>query len=420
MKYNDSEEYKQEKQFIELSKNKAIRNYLKVNNSEILERFQEIELSGKPARFLALKSFVESPEYKAERKLHRKENSDEYQRELEYIGLKKDSEVKQYFKLKNWAPLNDYFLVKDSEILRQYNSLQSLTLSEDFQKNRAYLLSKDKFNQSEEFKKLSEYQQLTKSEKIKWFYSLENTKKFDDIKRWKLVFSDDFSENNLNNQKWITRYFWGDALLSKTYTLAADKHWYTESKNIHINESILKISTKKEKAEGMAWHLTHGFIPKGFDYTSGIINSGSSFRQKNGRFEAKVRFSCVKGLYHAFWLVGDQMLPHINVFRFEGKSSKPSIQGSLFWQNGTKKKASSCKTTLSGFEIDKEFFILGVDWTPSRIVWKINGIPYLETSNNLPEIPAYLVISSGVIDDADDSMLPATFEVDWVKCWKEV
>jgi hypothetical protein len=53
------------------------------------------------------------------------------------------------------------------------------------------------------------------------------------------------------------------------------------------------------------------------------------------------------------------------------------------------------------------------------MIWKINGIPYLETDKNLPDFPAYLVISSGVVAETNDSLLPATLEVDWVKCWKE-
>jgi hypothetical protein len=32
----------------------------------------------------------------------------------------------------------------------------------------------------------------------------------------------------------------------------------------------------------------------------------------------------------------------------------------------------------------------------------------------------YVVLSSGVTEQADDQLLPAKMEVDWVRCWKEV
>jgi len=53
------------------------------------------------------------------------------------------------------------------------------------------------------------------------------------------------------------------------------------------------------------------------------------------------------------------------------------------------------------------------------LTWKINGKPYKEESKNLPNEPMYMVISSGVIAETEDNLLPATLEVDWVKCWRE-
>jgi beta-glucanase (GH16 family) len=418
LKYKGSEEHQKELEFTRLSKDSAVKNYFKIKDSEILNTYKSIELTGKPTRFKELKQLVESPDYQANRKIHKKDNSDEYQKEIEFKKLKGDAELKKFFKLTKWKPLTDYFHLEGSQTIVRHNELKEYVSSEEFLQRKTYLLSNDKYEQSETFKKVQEFNRLKKSEKFVWYHSLENTKKFDDIKRWQLVFSDEFTEKDLDSHKWITRYFWGETLLNKSYSLAADRHWYNEKKNIEIANSILKITTKKEKSEGIAWDLKYGFVPKSFDFTSGIICNGHTFRQQYGRFEAKIRFSGNPGVYHAFWLVGDTMLPHIDIFRQKGKNNS-SIQGSIFWPNGTAKKPKSSKSSLGGFDFKTDFFILSLDWTPKSMTWKINGIPYKEITTNLPDTPTYMVISSGVVSETDDTLLPAILEVDWVRCWSE-
>lgn len=419
LKYQNSQEHLNEHEFKQLTKDKALKHYLHVQDSDELNLYKSIELSGKPVRYKELKQIVESPDYVRHRNEHKRNNSDEYQKELEFNNLKHDSELKKYLKLNNSKPFQDYIELEGSDKVKRFFELENYLSTEEFKTKKQYLLSKNKFEQSEAYKKLTEYNDLNKSKKIIWFKSLENSNKFDEIKRWELTFSEDFSSNKLDPKTWMTRYFWGDALLKKSYSLAADRHCYAEDKNIEINNSILKITTRKENAEGLAWDLKYGFVPKEFEYTSGLISTGQFFRQLHGRFEAKVRFTKAPGIYHAFWLVGEKMLPHIDVFRLNGKNN-PAVQGSLFSENGAGKKPIAVKSSVGGFDFGSSFFILSIDWTPNKIVWKINGIPYMETDKNLPAEPAYLVVSSGVVGQTNDSMLPVTLEVDWVRCWKEV
>ena len=97
--------------------------------------------------------------------------------------------------------------------------------------------------------------------------------------------------SGVDRKKWILRYFWGDAVLNDTYALADEKHLFTDGKNLEIAQGKLKIITKKEKIQGKAWDPKMGFFPKEFNYTSGLISSGKSFRQQYGLFEAKIRFN---------------------------------------------------------------------------------------------------------------------------------
>lgn len=418
LKFQGSEEQKLELELKLLSKKKAIRNYVRVKSSEKVELYKRVDLSGKPQKYEELKQFVQSVGYKSQRKEHKKNNSEEYQKEIEFNSFKKDDELKQYLKLKGWKPLQDFLRLENSEEISRYYELGKLLSTKEFAEKKEYLLSKNKFEQTDAYQKLKEYETLRKSEKITWFTSLNNTHKFDEIKKWKATFSDDFSSNKLDTNKWITQYFWGKTLLENGYSLAGDKHTYTNGNNIDVSNNSLKIVTRKEKAEGLAWDKRFGFIPQTFDYTSGIINTGQSFRQLYGKFEAKVKFTMAPNVFHAFWLVGDTMLPHIDVIRQSG-GNKPNVQGSMFWQNG-QKKPNSFKASLNGFNFSDGFYILSIEWTPNKLEWKINGVTYAQTTSNIPQNPAYLVFSSGVKGDRADGMLPANLEVGWVRCWEMV
>ena len=419
LKYPNSPEQMSELEYKKLSKNPKVKNYLKVKGSQDLETYKRIELTGKPAIYKELQQVVESPEYKNHRAEHKRDNSDDFQKEIEYKKLKGDPDIKKYLSLVRSKHFQDFFELENSKTLKQFLELERTISDTGFIERKRYLLSKDKFQKSEAYEKLKEYEELKNSQSIKWFHSLERTKKFDEIKRWECTFSDDFSENSLNMGHWLTRYFWGEAMLNKSYSLASDKHHYNDTHNIEVSNGVLKILTRREKADGLAWDQRYGFVPKQFDYTSGIINSGQSFRQQFGKFEAKLRFSNTPGVYHAFWLVGDKMLPHIDVVRKEGsKGSK--VFSSLMWENGVKAKPMSIKSSLGGLNFENNFFILSIEWTPLSIVWKINGVTYMETRKNLPDCPVYLVLSSGVSKEISEGQLPATLEVDWVRCWKEV
>ncbi len=416
--YKSSPEYQIEKEFLAISKDKALKNYLSVSETETPAKFIELEKSGLPENFAELESFVKSTEYKQGRKQFKKDNTEEYQKELAYIELKQNQDLKEYQRLKKWKPLQDYFKIKDSEVLKKYLTLKEKVESQDFKERKAYLLSTDKFEKTETYKNLQEYQSLVKSEKIQWYFSCLKKDKFKELKRWELSFSDDFSNKKLDPNKWITRYFWGEALINSSYSLASDNQWYSDGKNIEIANGTLKIKTVKEEADGISWDARYGFIPKKFSYTSGLICTGSSFRQKHGRFEAKVKVNPAQGVYHAFWLVGDKMLPQIDVLRKKDVSNN-SIQGAFFWEKPSGGKAGKRLTQAGGLDL-ANFYILGVDWDENQVIWKVNGVPFKVEKNNLPQGSVYMIFSSGVNGQTDDSKLPVTFEIDWVRCWTEI
>jgi beta-glucanase (GH16 family) len=73
---------------------------------------------------------------------------------------------------------------------------------------------------------------------------------------------------------------------------------------------------------------------------------------------------------------------------------------------------------VSSARYGSDFYIFSLEWTPSRLTWKINGVPVTSIREGIPQVPMYLNLSSSLYTENHDSVLPATFEVDWIRCYK--
>lgn len=415
--YKKSTEFNDEQELKKLLSNSALKNYIKQSATDNPGFFRKFEQSGLLEEYNNLKNFVSSAEYKKNRSVYKKDNTAEYQKEIRLSELKSNTDLKRYFTLVNLKPLKDYFAIEGSQTLQRYHELKAKVESSEFTERKKYLLSKNKFEQTDTYKKLQEFRALETSTKIKWYLTAKDSNKFDNLKNWKLTFHDDFDGKSIDTQRWLTKFFWGDALINKAYSFASDEQFYSDGNNLELKSGVLKIITRKEKAEGLAWDKKFGFIPKTFNYTSGVINTGHIYRQSEGKIEAKVKLNCAPGINHAFYLVGDRMLPELDVF-LKSDSNANSISGAYFWTNGSRKPRKSVHS-ISGLKLDSKFYVLGVEWDSKSIVWTINGTPYKIQPNTNPNTPLYLVFASGVKGNVEEAKLPAYMEIDWVKCWKK-
>ncbi len=409
--------YKDSKEFKQLSENQDA----EVKTTEKFNQFKKLENSKEIIDYQELEKEIQSNEFKnyvADTKNLKFQNTDEYKKFQEYTSQKKSAEIKQYLKFKQSEKLAIYNELNDSETIAKYEELEKYISSAEFTEKKKYLLVKDKFKLSEEFTKQQEYFTIKKSEKLKWYQKLEKQNSFDKLMQWEITFEDDFNSAKLDQDKWLTGYYWGKTILNDTYVQANELQFFTE-KNIEIKDSILRIITKAEKVNGKAWDPTKGFYTKDFNYTSGLINTGQSFRQKYGRFEAKVRFNHSYPVHHAFWLLGEKITPEIDIFKFD-KKSKGKISIANYWGNPIEEKGiKQLKSSVSGSNLTSDFYIYTLIWTPEKLIWKINNTPVLEITEGVPQEPMYVLLSSGISKKNEQIQLPCTMEVDWIRVYQE-
>ncbi len=390
-----------EKELKLILKSKRYKIYTNVIEGSNLLNYEKMEGSDDLVKYIELQADVNSG------KLNKEEFNEDW---LLYKKLKKSSEIKAYFKFKHSKKHDIYFDVLASNLLKEIEDLKEELASEEFTSEKNYLLDKKRIEKTEAFNRLITYKELSESESFNKYFKFQKKNNFHLVKEWELTFSEDFEGSELDKEKWMTRYYWGDVLLNEDYALPTDAHIFSE-KNIKVSDSIVRLETKKEKAQGKVWDAKIGFVATEFDYTSALISTGKSFRQKYGLFEAKIKVSDIKNVMHSFWMLSDTSLPHIDI-------AKTSPCGKLFPGNisGHEDKPKINHAKISGLDWTNDFFIYSLEWAPNKLIWRINGVEVYTQTENIPHDPMYLILSSGVSNPNAD--VNAVMEIDWVKCYQ--
>jgi hypothetical protein len=419
LKFSDTPEYRKEKEYLSLKKHRDLKQYYQTKDSVQLKDFLEFDRSYDLKHYHTLETFVQSDEFaRVKRELGRKKfrKSPEFEKLLEFKALKRSQRIKDYFSFKSSRKYINFNLLIGSEKIDSFEHLEKYLKTPEFTKVKEYMLlpAKKKLEMSEEYRMEQQYKEWKKSEKFKWYFKTRNSNKFEEIKRWKMTFSDEFESHSLDRNKWMTRHYWGETILHDSYVNEGEVQFYPEENNIEITNSVLKIVTRRQKINGKVWNPAIGFYPRDFEYTSAIINSGARFRQQYGLFEVKVRFNLNNPVSHACWMIADLMLPQLDIARASEKIRVGSYFGNPSVKGGVDKKSAA----LSRNKYGKDYQIFSLEWTPEKLIWKINGITLYKTTQGVPQVPMYINISSSLYKDVNGSVLPAEVEVDWVRCFQ--
>ncbi|MFN8210785.1 MAG: glycoside hydrolase family 16 protein [Bacteroidales bacterium] len=404
LNYKTSEEFQKEKEFNTLKKSKDLLLYFSTVGGSALKKFMELDGSEKISRYEALRSEVNGADFKEKMKDKEFGSTPEAKKLNEFKQLDGSQEIKDYYKFKASKELENFKNIDGSQKLARYNELKEYTASKEFTERKAYLLDKKRFEKSEEFKELEEYNKLKKDADILWYFKVKDSNKFDILKHHEVTFSEDFEGDKLDPKKWLTNYYWGDKLLKDRYSIDSDLQYYTEKENFEIRNSFLKIITKPQKITGKAWSPVNGFTTREFSYTSGLVNTGKSFRQKYGIFSAKIKLGDPSAK-SAFWLLSDSITPHIDVCR----TSNGKVVLDMF--AGVNKVA---KTAL-GAKYAGDSYIFTLEWTAGSLVWKVNGIEAFRQTENVPQEPMYISLAGGLNKPISGQ---TSMEIDWIRVYQ--
>ncbi len=353
-------------------------------------------------RYLALDDYINSPRYEAdiqEVKARVYKNSPESLAEARYRELKQYKEIKAYIKKGEES---------DAALLKEFKELHDLVRSSAFKQRVVHLKNKHKHKECDAHKQYLEYRQLKQSGMVKTYFRLRKKyeETFKEMDSWNVVFDDEF-ENNQLDSRWSTAAYRNRDILNRHFVQNAEQHAVNE-KNAIAESKQLKIITRKEEADGMAWDRQFGFVPRKFPYTSGLVSTVDSFQLQYGKIELKLRVPSCKNIYHACWLHGTATTPGISLFNY----CNGQLETGIYNTSGT--QAERRRARLS----PNDFYIVTIEWNKENICWKINGTEICKKNNTVHE-PLFLQLSSGVIGASNNSHLPAHFDIDWIRIYKK-
>jgi beta-glucanase (GH16 family) len=197
---------------------------------------------------------------------------------------------------------------------------------------------------------------------------------------WVLTWNDEFdgrSGDSPDPTKWVVEgggNGWGNNEL---------QYYTPRRENVRQENGTLVIEAVKEQFTG-----SDGVKR---DYTSARLKTQGRFSQAYGRFEARIRIPMGRGVWPAFWLLGDDFSTagwptcgEIDIM--ENIGTEPStIHGTLHGPGYFAGKSVSEGFTLSKGRFSDDFHVFAVEWEPQLIRFYVDDKLYsTRTPADLP------------------------------------
>jgi beta-glucanase (GH16 family) len=175
-------------------------------------------------------------------------------------------------------------------------------------------------------------------------------------------------------------------------------------------------------------------------YTSARINTKGRFSQREGKFEARIKLPRGRGIWPAFWLLGDSIeqvdwprCGEIDVMEYLGHDRR-TIYGTLHGPGYSGGQAISGHYELPSGTFDEDFHVFTVEWDPGLIRFFVDGQRYhtvtrrqVEDARNawVFDAPFFVILNVAVGGDwpgAPDAgtQFPQTMTVDWVRVYERI
>ena len=235
-----------------------------------------------------------------------------------------------------------------------------------------------------------------------------------------LVMADEFSTDGaINTSLWNYEIGTGDNGWGNN-----ELQYYTSrTENIKQENGYLLITANQEDYNGSA-------------FTSARITTKGKFEQAYGRFEARIRVPYGKGLWPAFWLLGNDsdtntwpQCGEIDIMEYLGDNPN-TIFGSVHGPGYSAGEAVTKDYVLENDRYDTGFHVFGIEWSPDYINYYVDDTLYQQiTPADVPgewvfDHPFYIILNVAVGGNFPgapnaETIFPQTMLVDYVRVYQQ-
>ena len=198
------------------------------------------------------------------------------------------------------------------------------------------------------------------------------------------------------------------------------------------NDELQVYTDKNHRLENGMLYLKA--VKEGDHFTSTRINTKGKKTFQYGRFEVRAKLAIGKGVWPAFWLLGNNidqvgwpLAGEIDVIEYVGRSPQ-EIFTSLHTKAGHGDNASTKTTRIEN--IEKDFHVYAADWTKDQIAFYVDGknvytfAPEDKNSEVWPfNQPFYLLLNLAVGGnfggkEIDYAVFPQEFIIDYIRVYQ--
>lgn len=236
-----------------------------------------------------------------------------------------------------------------------------------------------------------------------------------------LVWSDEFDGTTISTENWAFEtgdHGWGNNELQN----------YMESGNAEVSDGILRITAKKETS-GPA------------NYSSARMNSKRAFTFGKIEFRAKMPDLKGKGIWPALWMLGANIsnvgwpaCGEIDIMEYVSYLPNTTHFSIHSTANNHVNGTQVTSGPLSLETIEEEFHVYGFLWTDKYLKFYIDDVDNIKLTFNSPtnanaenwpfDQPFYFLMNIAVggnwggVEGVEDTIFPATMEVDYVRVYQ--
>ena len=211
-----------------------------------------------------------------------------------------------------------------------------------------------------------------------------------------------------------------------------------DPKAVKVRRGAVRLSVLKDKSRnGKCKARENGRISGKYAYRlNGHIGTQNKFEFKYGFAAARVKFHKQRGQHGSFWMQpgngsSDGDAGHeIDVIEYFGdKHPRGGLtsfiyrpKGKSYTKTGSwiRDSRSFLKNRRDGWS--KNYHVFSVEWTPNRLIFRIDGKESWRVSGRISDNPQYpilsLLASDYELSNMKDRQLPQHMYVDWIRVWE--
>ncbi len=247
---------------------------------------------------------------------------------------------------------------------------------------------------------------------------------------YRLVWQDDFAGSALDTAKW--------SAVQHGFVDNGEIQFYTNRpENVRVAGGYLWLTAIRETYTGTGPWMNGQW--KTSEFTSGKVESLGKAEFQYGKIEARLRMPRNRGTWPAFWMLGRNLfepgvgwpkcgeidiMEHANIENWVGAAIHTEAYNHTI---GTQKTGST-----PVFDYDTEFRVYGVEWTPEKLSFSLDGAVYFTVTKaalgSAPsqwpfDQPFWLILNLAVGGawggDPAGGTYPSTMQVDWVRVYQD-